>query len=673
MDILSKKTGYGNKVVPCLFLILASFFLPIFADEDSTAKGTADAVNFSGKLEAISKLAPTEPAPGYEEKAQNAVDKAFSLELYKSPYWKTLLHYKPSLFHKNKSLVDDPMFFCAKKGKTNPKAELEATIKAFFSPAPAKDERHAIERFPGRFKWICDELNLSKEDFPYDGDAFYQSIVKKVNPGDVYLVFPAGFLKNPASVFGHTFLLVETKGQSRIIANSINYGAVTNITNGVLYALLGLCGGFRGYFGFVPYYEKIKQYADMDMRDIWEYRLNFSDEEKDRMLRHVFDLSGIYSRYFFISENCSYNLLFLVEAAKPETNITNVLGGVVEPIETVKTIYEMGLTDKAEYRPSVYSRLESEKTQLTKAQNKYIKKLCYGKATTADFPFGDLPKEKQAEIWSQASDYLISLLNSKKITSDEYRPRFLAVLSERRKLGKVENTSVIKEPPHPEKAHGSKKVAISGGKDIGGAFAGAELRLTAHELLESPAGYASNSELVFGNIDVRFHPDEKEFYLKKALLASVVSLPVSDMYFFNSALNIVMGFDSNPNEEKEEDLAFRLKSMFGTSIRPASWIQPYFLAGFDAYFSPKYERGHFYADPLLGAELGFITTAGIWKNKVAASAFQSPFDKDHLRLQAGVNEGLNFSQNFSLKAGYSFNMDWNEKWHEFSVSFNAYF
>ena len=95
------------------------------------------------------------------------MDKAFSMELYNAPYWKTLLHYKPSPFHKNKSLVDDPMFFSAKKGKTNPKAELEGTIKAFFSPAPGKDERHAIERFPGRFKWICDQLNLSKEDFVY--------------------------------------------------------------------------------------------------------------------------------------------------------------------------------------------------------------------------------------------------------------------------------------------------------------------------------------------------------------------------------------------------------------------------------------------------------------------------------------------------------------------------
>ena len=673
LDISSKRTGYGRKVVPCLFLLAASFFLPVFADEDSPAKNTADAVDFSGKLEAISKFSSIEPASGYEQKAQDAVDKAFYMELYNAPYWKTLLHYKPSPFHKNKSLVDDPMFFLAKKGKTNPKAELEATIKAFFSPAPDKDERHAIERFPGRFKWICNELNLSKEDFPYDGDAYYQSIVKKVNPGDVFLVFPAGFLKNPASVFGHTFLLMESKGLSRLLANSINYGAVSNITGGVMYAVLGLVGGFRGYFSFVPYYEKIKQYANMDMRDMWEYRLNFSEEEKDRMLRHIFDLSGIYSRYFFISENCSYNLLFLVEAAKPETDITNILSGVVEPIETVKTIYKIGLTNQAEYRPSVYSKLEYQKTLLTRAQNKYVKDVCLGKKTTQDFPFRDLPKEKQAEIWKQASDYLTSLLNSQKISPDEYRPRFVSVLSERRKLGKIEEKASIIEPPHPEKAHGSKKISIHGGKDIEGAYTGLEFRLTAHEQLESPAGYASNSELVFGEIDLRVHPQETDFYLKKALFASIISLPVSDLYFFNSAMDIVAGLDSNPNEDKEEDLAFRLKAMFGTSIKPASWIQPYFLAGVDIYASPKYERKHFRTDPLIGAELGFITTAGIWKNKIAASALQSPFDKDHLRIQASVNEGFNIAQNISLKGGYSFNMDWGEWWHEFSVSFNAYF
>lgn len=120
------------------------------------------------------------------------------------------------------------------------------------------------------------------------------------------------------------------------------------MSGGPLYAILGLAGGFHGYYGFEAYYEKIKQYSDMDMRDMWEYRLNLTDDEKDRLLRHVFDLAGIYSKYFFTGENCSYNLLFLIEAARPETKVTERIGGV-EPVETVKLIYESGLADKIEY------------------------------------------------------------------------------------------------------------------------------------------------------------------------------------------------------------------------------------------------------------------------------------------------------------------------------------
>ncbi|MGN0729190.1 Lnb N-terminal periplasmic domain-containing protein [Treponema sp.] len=654
-----------------MFFIASLFFLsPLYADNDPNSSEGELPSTFSDKLDSISKVAPIEPAEGYEQKASETVRRANDLKLYEAPYWKTLLHYKRSLFHKNKSLVDDPLFFCAKNGKTNPKAELEATIKAFFSPAPKPDERHAIERFPGRFKWLCTQLNLSESDFPYNGDALYRSIIEKVKPGDTYLVFPTGFLKNPASVFGHTFLLVESQGTTRLLANSINYGAVTNISGGVTYALLGLFGGFRGYFGFVPYYEKIKQYANMDMRDIWEYRLDFTEEEKDRMLRHVFDLSGIYSRYFFISENCSYNLLFLIEAARPQTDITNVLSGVVEPIETVKTIYRLGLAQQAEYRPSIYSKVEIQKPALTRKQNRYIKDVCLGKKTVQDFPFQDEPPEIQAQIWNLASDYLTALLNSRKITPEEYRPRFVQVLSARRKLGKIELPETSQAPQSPENAHGSKKISVHGGKDREGAYTGLEFRLTAHEQLERPAGYSSNSELVFGDIDVRYNIEDKKFYLKKALIASVVSLPVSDLYFFNSAMSITAGFDSNPNEDKKEDLAFRAKAMFGTSILPAPWFQPYILAGADSYFSPEYTN---FTDLLLGAEAGFITTFGVWKNKISASAMQSPFDREHFRGFIRADECAALSQNTALKAGYSLNTDWGSWWQEFTVSFSAYF
>lgn len=607
----------------------------------------------------------------YSEKAELLAKKADELKLYKDSYWHTLLHYKPALFSHYKSLVDDPKFFCAKNGKTNPKAELNATIKAFFEPAPqsGSNTKHAIERFPGRYKWLCEKLGLSADDFPYNGDLAFQNVMNQINPGDIYLVFPSSYLKRPASVFGHTFLLIETKDKPRLTANSINYGAVTKVTGGPLYAILGLVGGFKGYYGFEAYYEKIKQYSDMDMRDIWEYKLNFNDEEKEKMLRHTFDLAGIYSRYFFTSENCSYNLLFLIEAARPSTRATEKLFGIVEPLATVKLAYNLGLTEETKYRPSAYSKVENGKHNLSLQQQRYIKSVCLGKKTVQDFPFSDLPVEKQAQIWNTASDYLSSLLNNRKITSAEYRTRFISVLSARRKLGKIEEES-IKTPEAPEKAHGSKKLSLTGGNDINGGYCGMEFRLGSHEQLENPAGYSKNSEISFVDVEVRYNPEKNDFYLNKATLLSILSLPTSDTFFMNGATQILTGFAQNSNKEQKQDLTWRLKFQYGTSIRPAEWIQFYLMAGADSYFSPTYKYG---TDLLLGGETGFIAGTNTWKNKISASVLQSPFDLEHFRTQFAADTCLFLSQNMALKGNYSFNMDYGKYHHEWTLSVNAYF
>lgn len=622
----------------------------------------------------------------YSEKAEKLIKKADQLKLYEDPYWKTLMHYKPAPFHKYKSLVDDPNFFCAKNGKTNPRAELNATIKAFFEPAPNRFKiiqqknnsaenipeetpMHATERFPGRFKWICEKLELSEKDFPYNGDIAYQQTYKKLNPGDVFLVFPSSYLKRPGSVFGHTFLLVETKDKPRLTANSINYGAVTNITGGPLYAILGLIGGFKGYYGFEAYYEKIKQYSNMDMRDMWEYKLNLTEEEKDRMIRHVFDLSGIYSKYFFISENCSYNLLFLIEAARPSTNATDKLFGLVEPLATVKLVKSLGLTEETNYRPSVYSKIEQEKENLSLKERKFVKKLCSGKKSVQDFPFSDAPIEKQAEIWNTASDYLSYLLNSRKISSAEYRTRIVPILSARQKLGKIK-TEEKKIPPNPEKVHGSKKIALTGGKDIYGIFYGMNFRLCAHEQLETPAGYSENSEISFLDTEVRFNQTENKFYLQKATLLSLLSLPASDSFFYSGASHFLTGLEQNPNEKEEQDLAWRIKFSYGASVKPASWLQLYIMGGEDCYFSSEYK---YFTDLLLGAETGFITTLKNWKTKFSASVMQSPFEKDHLRCQFSGDSCIFLAQNIALKGKYSLNLDYGNFYHEFKFSVNAYF
>ena len=310
-----------------------------------------------------------------------------------------------------------------------------------------------------------------------------------------------------------------------------------------------------------------------------------------------------------------------------------------------------------------------EKQSLTLKEQRYVKAVCRGKKTTKDFPFADASPEKQAKIWDTASDYLTSLLTSRKISSEEYRKRFVSILSARSKISEIK-AEPEKIPALPEKSHGSKKIALTGGKDANGSFCGMDFRVCAHEQLETPAGYAENSEISILDTEVRFNFEKNEFYLKKATLISILSLPASDTFFFNGASHLLTGLEQNPGKDETQDLAWRLKFLYGASLKPFQWLQLYIMGGADSYFSPEYKYG---TDLLLGGETGFIATCKTWKTKFSASAMQSPFDLDHLRCQFSADSCVFLSQNMALKGNYSFNMDYGNFRHDWSISVNAYF
>ncbi|MFX4232194.1 DUF4105 domain-containing protein, partial [Aliarcobacter butzleri] len=61
-----------------------------------------------------------------------------------------------------------------------------------------------------------------------------------------------------------------------------------------------------------PYYEKIKEYNNLVQRDVWEYDLNLSQEEINKLVLHTWVLKDSYANYYFFKENCSYNVLWLL-------------------------------------------------------------------------------------------------------------------------------------------------------------------------------------------------------------------------------------------------------------------------------------------------------------------------------------------------------------------------
>ena len=132
--------------------------------------------------------------------------------------------------------------------------------------------------FIARYHWLDEHLRLDPERLPPQRCERFENWYAELNPDAITLIFASAFMNNPASMFGHTLLRVDQKDQTehtRILAYTINYAADVPPDPGLMYAVYGIGGGYRGYFSTVPYYLKVQEYGDIENRDLWEYRLNF--------------------------------------------------------------------------------------------------------------------------------------------------------------------------------------------------------------------------------------------------------------------------------------------------------------------------------------------------------------------------------------------------------------
>jgi len=597
------------------------------------------------------------------------IAKSKELKLADDLYWHIILHYKKNLTGGYTSLVDDPNFFFAKKGKQDPEAELEETIRGFFRPKE-NAIMHPTEKFSARYAWLKEKLKIDPARLPYDGDIWFSQFYKEINPSTVTLVFPAGFMNNPASMYGHTLLLVESEGGSRLIAKSLNYAAATDDALMPLFVYKGLLGLYKGYYSFLPYYQKIREYSDTEQRDLWEYEIAMTPEEKDRMVRHVVEMENIYSDYYFIDENCSYNLLFLIEAAKPETGITDYFWWGVEPIDTLRAAQDKKIVSRRVFRPSLYSKIQYFRSKLSAGEQKLVLAFCNGGKDLSSIDSITDNEEKKIIMCDLATDYLKFMAVKKDISEEDYRTRFMAVLTKRNSLGKYDPIKDIPEPVAPDESHESRRIALETGHSLEGIYSQISYRQSCHELMDPDDGYNMNSQIIFGNIQARYYYEDKKVALQRFDIVDLISLPPSDSFFINPCYMLNTGLIQNVNKDEEENLTFHLKGNAGLSTLLSKKIQIYFFMGVKSFFNPDYEN---YTDLLGGGETGILTILGPWKNHMYASAYHAAFGETHTRYSAGVSERIKITNSVSVMADYSYNMDYSFKWHEFSGKVNFYF
>ena len=228
-----------------------------------------------------------------------------------------------------------------------PQAELAATLAQFFSDElVGRSKQPAQCAFVARYHWLKEKLHFDERRLPPQPCERFTRWFNEFNAQSISVIFPTGFMNNPASMFGHTFLRIDAKGQTpqtRILDYTINYAAEVPPNAGPEYAIKGVFGGYPGHFSTIPYYLKVQEYRDIENRDIWEYRLDLTQEQVRRLLMHTWEMGNAYFDYFFFDENCSFHILSLIEAAEPSIHLIDHFPFYTIPVDTVRLLAESGL------------------------------------------------------------------------------------------------------------------------------------------------------------------------------------------------------------------------------------------------------------------------------------------------------------------------------------------
>lgn len=176
--------------------------------------------------------------------------------------------------------------------------------------------------FPARYAWLNRQLGFDPRLMPPVQCKDYQDFKSAVDARRAALIFTSAYMGNPASFFGHTLLRLDGKGETPLLSHALNYGAITGSDGGLSFMFKGVFGGYNGIFSVYPYYDTVNLYNNMENRDIWEYRLNLTPEQIDRLVAHIWELGHNSANYYFFSENCSYMLLETLNAALPDQDLT---------------------------------------------------------------------------------------------------------------------------------------------------------------------------------------------------------------------------------------------------------------------------------------------------------------------------------------------------------------
>lgn len=589
-------------------------------------------------------------------------------ELAHTKAWLNLGHYNrvgKSVPPRFVSQADDPDFFLAPNGKFDPVAELRATLQGLVVATPVGDE-HVRCRFPARSRFLIDELGLSPEELPPVNCAAFSEWHDLLQAARVTLIFPSYYLNSPSSMFGHTLLRLDPddKSHSEWLSFAVNYGALVSADdNSLFYALKGLAGGYSGDFKVDYYYKKIKEYNRNENRDIWEYPLNLTAVETERIVLHLWELQNIEFDYFFFDENCSYRVLELLEVARPSVELTDHFGISAIPIDTVRVVLESGLGTEREYRPSKAQVLLERLHHIPPELHSGVVELSRNASELEAAWFTALDAPMQSRLIEAAYKYL-RVQKNRGARNPEVAARSYALLAALNQRAADLPREEIRLPGEPDRGHDSRRLSLGASREGGRQNIDVGFRLSLHSLEERNFGFLPGAQINLGNMELRINEDQ-EFQVQRFDVIDIFSLSARDRFFHPVSWKVMTGWERRLVGRSMTTTA-HLSGGAGSSWSPWKGLHSYVLATARIEQNQKFSRG---VAPAAGALMGAVWYGGRHNARWEAEALKFTngaerwwvryrhnlsLGRSHALYLDLLREGSHRTQVNRLQAGYRF-------------------
>ena len=544
-------------------------------------------------------------------------------DLAHDKYWLKLLH-----FQDGKSTITNQNFFLSPDGKNSADAELKETIIQF------KNTPNLICKYPARYKWLSSKIDLKSEkpNCPELQD-FLQSNFNKLS-----VVFTSERYDSPASVFGHTFLKIETDS----IPYAINYSAkISDNPNSFIYAYNGLSGHYKSSYKLLPFTLKDYEYRSGEFRDLLSFHLNLTQDEVNNLMLHFYEIKDIEENYYFLSHNCSSELIKLIDIAKYNSDLIEDLDAIVIPLNIIYLLEQKGYITDTTNQNSKLKQFYHTINKLTKEEKKIVFEI-----VNHNYSVNELTKEnsltkESKELIIKAGITYFEIESTKESLEQKSLYPFLKLIQlslKFKKKSELETINKLNKNPLSNRFH---KLYI-GLNSLDEKFLG--YRYLYRDRTDLMDTIQKNGTVNF--LDFLLKENDKKISLEYFTLLNLEAMPISNIFFQETINKIKIGF-------KRVFLDDNLYGYFEYGLGYKYQFNRYFTYQYfiktGAYF---YKEDIYLVSPELSVEYYYNHTI-MSELKVATHYYTNGFKSDKLSF----NSTLKLSSNTTLNLDFLYTQE----------------